>query len=296
MITYQEAMEELLRLQEEIKVLDNKKATEEKALEEQKIKQKEMEDNLYYEQLDVEKLEKQSLSRLLAKLTGSYDDKYHKEYREYTEARVKYNDICYIVKEMEDKVQELRSEIFKLQSSHKALKERIYRDYPEGQAAARAINEEKQRLYRQRKELSEAMEAVKSVYELADDAYRAYDKAEGWSTVDTFFGGGFLSDMAKYSNIDDADEAVRRMNGAAHRLEKELKDVNLAFDGYIDTIDSSSRFFDIAFDNIFSDWSIRDRIGGNLEQLEGYMNRLASLEERLNSELKSIDNKLKDLD
>lgn len=295
MVTYQEAMEELLKLQEEIKVLENKKFTEERALEEQKRKQKEIENTLYDEQLDVEKLEKLSLSRILTKITGSYDDKYHKEYREYTEARVKYNDFCYIVKEMENKLQQLVAEINKLKISHKTLKEQIYRDYPEGQETARVIDEEKQHLYRQRKELLEAKEAVKHVYDLAEDAYRAYDKAEGWSTVDTFFGGGLLSDMAKYSNIDDADEAVRRMNGAAHRLEKELKDVNLAFDGYIDTIDSSSRFFDIAFDNIFSDWSIRDRIGGNLEQLEGYMNRLASLENRLNAELKSIDNKLKEL-
>ena len=30
MVTYQESMEELLRLQEEIKVLENKKSTEEK--------------------------------------------------------------------------------------------------------------------------------------------------------------------------------------------------------------------------------------------------------------------------
>ncbi|WP_426349697.1 hypothetical protein ACPWSR_00145 [Alloiococcus sp. CFN-8] len=296
MITYQEAMEELLKLQEEIKVLENKKASEKKALEKQKHIQKEMEDNLYYEQLDVQKLEKQSLSRLLAKLTGSYDDKYHKEYREYTEARVKYNDICYIVKEMEGRLQNLASEIFKLKASHKDLKEQIYRDYSEGQEAARAINEEKQRLYSQRKELLEAKEAVRAVYNLAEEACVAYDKAEGWSTVDTFFGGGLLSDLAKYSKIDEADEAVRSMNAAAHRLEKELKDVNLAFNGYIDTIDSSSRFFDIAFDNIFSDWSIRDRISGNLDELESYMSRLASLEDRLNTEIKNIDSKLKGLD
>ncbi|SEB55336.1 hypothetical protein SAMN04489844_0501 [Nocardioides exalbidus] len=108
-------------------------------------------------------------------------------------------------------------------------------------------------------QVDEAVEAARVAAECLDRAARHLGSAGSWSTYDTFFGGGFFSDMAKYDNLDRAAVLMRQADGALGHLATELADVGMSSVGGIE-VNQLTSFFDVWFDNIFSDWAVRDRI------------------------------------
>lgn len=83
--------------------------------------------------------------------------------------------------------------------------------------------------------------------------------ARDWSTADTFFNGGLVTDLVKYDRMDTAQRLMREADVALQRLATELADVDMAAVGGIE-VTQLTRAFDVWFDNIFSDWSVRNRI------------------------------------
>jgi hypothetical protein len=109
------------------------------------------------------------------------------------------------------------------------------------------------------RELDEADAAAAQAHARLDEAVRLLADARSWSTWDTFGGGGLLTDMMKYDRMDDAAARLREADAALRRLRVELADVDLS--GVPDVaIDQLLQTFDVWFDNIFSDWSVRSRI------------------------------------
>src|SRR5690606_784355 len=83
--------------------------------------------------------------------------------------------------------------------------------------------------------------------------------AGGWATYDTFFGGGMVTDMMKYDRLDRAGALMQQADAALAHLATELADVGVDAVGGIG-ITQMTQAFDVWFDNIFSDWAVRDRI------------------------------------
>src|SRR5690606_15613549 len=117
----------------------------------------------------------------------------------------------------------------------------------------------------------------------------------GWSTYDTFFGGGLIADLAKYNKLDNANKFVSRISAATKDMKKELKDVEMTLEHNLEIISGSEQFFDIAFDNIFSDWSIRGKIEKNLEAMNRYYEELTKIESQIKTALKETNKKLQEL-
>ena len=108
-------------------------------------------------------------------------------------------------------------------------------------------------------ELDEADQAGQEAHAQLDEAVRLLGNARSWSTWDTFGGGGLLTDLAKYDRMDRAAATLREADRRLRRLRVELADVELT--GVPDVaVDGLLRTFDVWFDNIFSDWSVRSRI------------------------------------
>ena len=104
--------------------------------------------------------------------------------------------------------------------------------------------------------------------------------AQDWGTFDVFLGGGLLTDMVKYERIDAATERLRAANTALKRFAAELDDVGLADVDAIELTDLD-RTFDVWFDNIFSDWSVLDRITQATERTQRALNAVGTAAERL---------------
>ncbi|RZI95065.1 MAG: hypothetical protein EOO67_03345 [Microbacterium sp.] len=115
------------------------------------------------------------------------------------------------------------------------------------------------RVSEESREIDEASRALHHARAALAEAYRLLDSAGGWATYDTFFNGGFVADLVKHSRIDEATRAFVQVNRALEGLSRELADIDApALRGV--EISESLAVFDVLFDNIFSDWMVRDRI------------------------------------
>lgn len=130
------------------------------------------------------------------------------------------------------------------------------------------------------REIGEAVAALRVASNALDEALASLDSAGGWSTYDAFFGGGFVADMVKHSNISDATAAFTRVNRALERLSTDLADLGAsAVDGV--EISDELAVFDVLFDNIFSDWMVLDRITQAQSGAQKLRDHLAQLAQHL---------------
>ena len=62
----------------------------------------------------------------------------------------------------------------------------------------------------QKRELLEAINAGKTALHTVNEVLETLDNAEGWSTWDVM-GGGLMADLAKYEELDDAQEQIEQL-------------------------------------------------------------------------------------
>lgn len=220
------------------------------------------------ELLDVEKLESMSMTRILAGLRGSRDSDLTREQAEADAAR-------YAAAEAESRLASAEREVSALQvrihhigdldarrAELMAQREREVAADPAQQSLAARLDEIAQRhgaLQAEVTELHEAAEASSRAHEALSRAGGLLQSAGDWATYDTFLGGGMMGDMVKYRRLDQAADHIRQADAALGRLAAELADVGIEAVGDVG-ITEMSRAFDVWFDNIFSDWAVRDRI------------------------------------
>ena len=129
-------------------------------------------------------------------------------------------------------------------------------------------------------EIAEAVDALGATKAALDEALAKLDGAGGWSAYDTFFGGGFVADIVKHSNISGATTAFTKVNRALERLSTELADLGASTVDGVEISDDLA-VFDVLFDNIVSDWMVMDRISRARAGAEELNERLTHLAEHL---------------
>ncbi|HKP07761.1 MAG TPA: hypothetical protein VJU58_10965 [Microbacterium sp.] len=130
------------------------------------------------------------------------------------------------------------------------------------------------------REIAETVNTLRATKAALDEARVKLDSAGGWSTYDTFFGGGFVTDMVKHSNISEATDAFTEVNRALERLSIELADLGAST---VDSVEISDTLaiLDVLFDNILSDWMVMDRISEARASADNLDHRLTQLAEQL---------------
>ncbi|MEU4361528.1 hypothetical protein [Promicromonospora sp. NPDC023987] len=139
-------------------------------------------------------------------------------------------------------------------------------------------------------ELREVVGAAEGASSALSGAGRHLDSAGNWATYDTF-GGGFLADMIKRQKMDQAVDLMRTADESLRVLSRELGDLGRDGVGGIEIGDLVGAF-DVWLDDIFSDWTVmnriseaRDRVRAALAAVgqvhEGAAGRAAALEARL---------------
>ncbi len=230
------------------------------------------------EQRDVDRLENLSLTRLLAGLRGSRTRDLDRERAEAEAAR-------YRVAEGQDRLDALRAQLTEVEArlaatstapnTYAALlaeKERQVRASGTGPAGRLTeLAEQRGRLTAELKELTEAQAAARAAAQALDEANRLLESADGWSTADTFLGGGGLSSMIKHSRLDEAADRAAEADRRLAVLGAELRDVDPAGPAPVGQLDVGgfTRFADVWLDNIFTDLSVRSRIKDSLDNLGG---------------------------
>lgn len=289
--------EQIARLREDSAVLE-RLLEQERELEET-VAQRRAEWDMEYR--DVERMERVSLSSVWASLRGTKEEDLLREKAEEQAARMK-------LQEAERQLEEVRAEF-------NARQERL-RELPALERRYEALLEEKKAAYREsdpvlaaklalierrrldetarRRELLEAREAGEQALGYIRSALESLDSAAGWSTWD-MLGGGLVSDMMKYSRMDDAQRRMESAQSALRRYRAELADVAMEA-GFELQSNGLTYAMDIFFDNIFSDWAVRDRIYNSLEQLEYVEDRVAQIQSRLELDLDETERTLNALE
>ena len=111
-------------------------------------------------------------------------------------------------------------------------------------------------------------------------------------------GGGLLTDMAKYGHLDSAQQQVEQLQVYLRRFKTELADVEIRADLDV-RVEGGLQFADFFFDNIFTDWAVRDRIHDFQtqahqvwEQISGTLDRLETMETETRKEREDLQARL----
>ena len=246
------------------------------------------------EQADVDRLERASLSALLASLTGRKEERLEKEEAEALAARLKYQAAQRQLEEVQGELEAcqariraaadcparyeacLRARQASLKAADPVLGSRI--GDLESQIAAMTAR---------RRELREALDAGNRVLERLDRAIDKLNSAGGWSTWD-LLGGGLVSDMMKYSRLDEAQEQIESLRGDLRRYQAELADVE-RMEQFDVRPGGMMQAVDIFFDNLFTDWMVRDQIQRSQDEMYGLQSRIRGIQDRLERELAEVE-------
>lgn len=247
-----------------------------RALEEEKAK----------EQSDVDRLEGGSLSAFFYGVIGKKDEKLTKERQEAYAAAVKYDAAARELEAVESDLRRTEEQLRVLQGCaaryEQTLREKAKVIKTAGVPEAEEILRREERLgflSGQLREIEEAETAGRAALSTAEDVLRSLDDAEGWGTLD-LFGGGLLSDIAKYSSLDDAQEQVNRLQVQLRRFQTELADISVQADISIQ-VEGFLQFADLFFDGLFTDWMVLDRIGRSKSQARDTRDQLRQMLGRL---------------
>jgi hypothetical protein len=123
------------------------------------------------------------------------------------------------------------------------------------------LAEERGQLNSGLREVSEARQAGRTAWQALSRLKDKLGSASSWSTYDTFLGGGVIASAMKHSRLDEAARAAAHADQCIAVLRTELADVtgpvasapSLAVDGL-------TRFVDVWFDNVFTDFAVGSRI------------------------------------
>ncbi|WP_167736024.1 hypothetical protein [Nocardioides sp. 503] len=235
------------------------------------------------EAADVRALESYSPTRIWATLRGARDTELATEQAEQQQAE-------YAAAQAHARLAQAEAELVTVRAARQALgdvrtrrdqavaaKERVLRDADT--EAGTELAGLADRLGFVRSQLTELREASAAAERAASRLAAAADllsRAGDWATYDTFFGGGMLTDAMKYDRMDQAQQRLRDADTALRHLSAELVDVGV---GQVDgvEVDGMTRTFDVWFDNIFSDWAVKDRIADARRRTTSAQERVAKV-------------------
>ena len=245
------------------------------------------------EQKDVEDLGRLSFASIAAKLSGRGEERLEREEAEACAARMKYDaaerQLAEIRQEIAGCEAELRADQGCEARFRQVLEEKREALKLENSAAAEriiALEERLAELQSRLRELEEARSAGEDVRRRLDQVLASLGSAENWGTWDVI-GGGLLTDMMKYSRLDEAQHSMEQMQSALRRYRRELADVAALHIGDFRP-DGFTWTLDVLFDNIFFDWSVLEQISNSRDRVEDLRRQVGRTQGQLNLEFNQV--------
>ena len=310
--TFQVRQSDIQLLINEEKRLKGKLASLQTDLLEQAHKRNELERTVTKEQQDVMKMDGFSFSNIMRKWNGTIEDIRDKEIAEAAAAELKWNEVVKTVRDLEIESEKIRvklsdSRFQDLQGNWEKLmnekEEWLKQNSPQDQALIEELYTRKTVVETMLQEIKEALDAGSKAKVLLSRAVSQLDSARGYSTWDTFLGGGMIVTAMKHSAIDESEDTIHKAQMALYTFRTEVKDVQaLEVHSFIVERGEFIKMADYFFDDIFSEWTIHSRITKSQENLEStvkevvkVMNSLAGKQHVLEAELADLELKKKQL-
>ncbi|TQR20310.1 hypothetical protein [Psychrobacillus vulpis] len=236
------------------------------------------------EQKDVDNLDRFSFLNMIRTWTGKLDEIREKELSELAAVEAKFREVEKMVNDLEKDVSNNEKELLKedwlnLERNWEQLiieKEQwLFQNNEESAAKLEKLYEEKSLIATYIREVDEALRAGNNAKTALESALTMLDSAKGYSTWDTFFGGGLIATAVKHSKLNDSEDAIHAAQLELQRFQTELLDVQQIDVGtLVVERDSFVTFADYVFDDIFSAWTTHSKIHSSLERVERTISEL----------------------
>lgn len=251
---------------------------------------------------DVERLEGLTPTRVMASLLGSRDDKLAHEQAELDagvlrlqEAEARLGAVRRELAHVDERLAGLEGAEIAFAAVLDEKEAYLHRSGDARAAPLLALAEERGGCESERVEVQEALVAIANANVALTEVERHLGSADGWSTWDVL-GGGMVSSMMKQSRMDDAAQAARRADQHLLTLRHELADLTHT-DRTAPALEMTdlTRFFDVWFDNIFTDFSVAGRIARAQGNLGMCRQRVGALQQDLVAAKATIDRRLTEI-
>lgn len=240
-------------------------------------------DRVAHDRRDVERLQRLTPTRVMASLLGSRDDKLAREQAELDGGALRLDEAearLVAVQREVDHVDRRLADLAGADDAYAALldeKERYLHGVGDPRAPQLlALAEERGRYESERLEIQEALVAIAHADVALVEVERHLASADGWSTWD-LLGGGTISSMVKQSRMDDAAASARRADEHLLTLRHELADLGADRAAPELEMTELTRFLDVWFDNVFTDFSVAGRISRAAANVGACRARVAQL-------------------
>lgn len=239
------------------------------------------------EQKDVDNLDHFSILNMIRTWTGKQDEIREKELSELAVAEAKFREVEKMLIDLEKDMQSNERELQKLEwksldseweQLRKEKEQWIIQNNKEAARKLEELYEEKIIIDSYLHEIKEAhIAGEKAIIEL-NRALNSLSSAEGYSTWDTFFGGGIIATAVKHSKLNESEDAIHVAQLALQRFQSELLDVqHIKVEALMVERDSFVTFADYVFDDIFSAWSTHSKIQSSIGRIESTISELQQM-------------------
>ncbi len=252
-----------------------------------------------------EKLQQLSLKGLFYSVLGNKQQQMEKEKQEYLQASLKYDDAIKTSKLMEYERKVLQEKLDKLVGIDKKVAELLQlreremtkSGSPQGRQLL-AISQKIEAQLRMDHEIVEALAVADETVEVLASMFNYLQKARNWGNWNRRGKGGIVNTMIRRSNVDQARTLASRARFLLQKFEDELRDIYTDV-GSLDlslNMDSFVRFTDIFFDNLISDWIVRQKIQNALAAVRSVHDRVKRMSTTLLARRRSLEATLNQLE
>ena len=259
------------------------------------------------DEYDVTRLERRGLASLFYGIVGKKEEKLNEERREAVTSKAKYDVAMQEMDLVQRRIGRYEEELDTLKDIEMkyayALKEKVELLKATATPVSEKILQYEEQISgfeNQKKEIREAISAGNKAKNIAEQVLSELDDAEGWGTWD-LLGGGLISDLAKHSSLDDAQEEIEHLQVQLRRFKTELADVTIRAEMQVN-IDGFLRFADYFFDGLFADWAVLDKIEESqaevkniIKQIQAVLDKLALMLASAEKDQKAVQSMLDEL-
>ena len=249
---------------------------------------------------DVEELEKLSMRSVFLKVLGSKEEQLEKERQEYLQMSLKLNELKSRIEmlEFEKEVLEKKSgDEDNLRKRLEQLKFKRENEIIHEDSSLRRkllkIAKESDELYVFKKEMAEALQAGEKALSTLKSMLQLLKKAKQWGNWDMWSSKGGIGTYYKHDAIDRAKNLSFQARHQLYLFEQELKDIGGEFKIHFNVnLDQFSRFTDVFFDNLISDWIIQQKIVNALNNVQSVNDNVRRILQSVQVDMKRIDDRL----
>lgn len=272
-----------------------------KRMEETRLEIEELKDKYVKEVEDVHKLEDKSLNSVFGRLLGNDEQALEHERQESLWAFMRLEKAQKAMEVMKYEksilVQKLISFVYEEEVLEELLKkkEKFLMQFPQMRIKLKLLDHEIQTLNGQQKEIAEALEVTEELIAQFEALNKELSLVSNWNQASwEYYGKGNYSSYKKKLYIKRNLELIPRIELLNQKLQKELEDLKQNHDiDFTNNLTLLNNFFVLFFDNLITDWIVRNGIISSLKTVEMSLSKLKRMEMMLKHEWTEVKENLR---